>query len=68
MVKTLSLQETAEFFAARRARADMGAFHRLLNRSGGEPPRLGDELLAAPDRETERAQTRSGKRGRRSCR
>lgn len=33
-----------EAFMERRARADMAAFDRILNRKGGEPPRPGDEL------------------------
>jgi len=35
---------TADFFAERRARADWAAFDRILSRTGGEPPREGDEL------------------------
>ena len=34
---------TADFFAERRARADWVAFDRILSRTGGEPPRDGDE-------------------------
>ena len=34
---------TADFFAERRARADWAAFDRILSRTGGEPPRDGDE-------------------------
>jgi hypothetical protein len=34
---------TAEFFAARKGRADWAAFERLMARPGGEPPREGDE-------------------------
>ena len=37
-------QETAAFFAKRRKRADFEAFDRIMNRAGGEPPRLGDEV------------------------
>jgi hypothetical protein len=36
---------TADFFAERRARADWAAFDRILSRTGGEPPRDGDEQL-----------------------
>ncbi|HEY5315305.1 MAG TPA: hypothetical protein VIK18_22425 [Pirellulales bacterium] len=35
---------TASYFAERRGRADWAAFDRLMARSGGEPPRTGDEL------------------------
>lgn len=35
---------TADYFAARRGRADWSAFDRLMSRSGGEPPRSGDEM------------------------
>ena len=35
---------TASYFAERRGRADWVAFDRLMARSGGEPPRPGDEL------------------------
>jgi hypothetical protein len=33
-----------EAFAGRRARADLAAFDRVMNRKGGEPPRPDDEL------------------------
>ena len=35
---------TASYFDERRGRADWAAFDRLMGRSGGEPPRSGDEL------------------------
>ena len=35
---------TAAFFAERRGRADFDAFDRLMKRTGGEPPRLEDEI------------------------
>lgn len=35
---------TATYFAERRGRADWEAFDRLMIRSGGEPPRPGDEM------------------------
>jgi hypothetical protein len=38
---------TASYFAERRGRADWEAFDRLMGRSGGEPPRAGDELPEA---------------------
>jgi len=34
----------ASYFAERRGRADWAAFDRLMSRSGGEPPRAGDEM------------------------
>lgn len=40
--KVASLR-TASYFAERRGRADWAAFDRLMARSGGEPPRSGDE-------------------------
>ena len=36
--------ETERFFADRIKEADIDAFRSLLFRSGGEPPRAGDEL------------------------
>ena len=35
---------TASYFAERRGRADWTAFDRLTARTGGEPPRAGDEV------------------------
>ena len=35
---------TVEFFTERRAKTEHGAFRRILDREGGEPPRSGDEL------------------------
>jgi len=40
----IAAMETEEFFASRRGRADREAFRRLLNREGGEPPRVEDGL------------------------
>lgn len=41
----LNAMQTAErFFAERRGRGDKDAAIRLLKRTGGEPPRPGDEL------------------------
>ena len=34
-----------EYFAARKARADLAAFDRIMNRKGGERPRAGDEVF-----------------------
>lgn len=36
----------ATWFAERRNRADFAAFDRILSRTGGEPPREGDEAEA----------------------
>jgi hypothetical protein len=44
VAEKVSAMTTAEHFAARRARADLRAFDRILNRKGGEKPRKGDEL------------------------
>jgi hypothetical protein len=44
MAEKLSALKTAEFFGQRRSRADARVFDRILKRSGGEPPRPGDEL------------------------
>ena len=35
---------TAAYFAERRARVDWAAFDRFMARTGGEPPRSGDEV------------------------
>lgn len=44
VAEKLSAMATADQFAERRARANMDAFDRILNREGGEPPRP-DDLL-----------------------
>ena len=41
--------ETVDFFAERKARANMQAWKRIMTREGAEPPQPGDEL---PDRDT----------------
>jgi hypothetical protein len=38
----IAAMQTEEFFLERRNRADKDAFLRILNRSGGEPPRPDD--------------------------
>ncbi len=43
VAEKVSAMTTAEYFAERKARADMEAFDRILSRPGGEPPRPGDE-------------------------
>jgi post-segregation antitoxin (ccd killing protein) len=45
VAEKLAAMSTAEFFAERRARADMATFDRLMRRNGGEPPRRDDELF-----------------------
>ena len=37
--------KTAAYFSERRNRADFEAFDRILSRSGGQPPREGDERV-----------------------
>ena len=44
VAEKISALETEEFFAERAKRADMKTFRELLFRSGGSPPRDGDEL------------------------
>lgn len=43
VAEKLAVMSTAEFFAERKARADLTAFKRILKRKGGEAPRPGDE-------------------------
>lgn len=44
VAEKLTAMRMASFFAQRRSKADFDAFAKLLKRSGGEPPRSGDEL------------------------
>ncbi len=44
VAEKVSAMTTAEYFAARKDRADMDAFDRIMDRPGGEPPRAGDEV------------------------
>ena len=44
VAEKLSVLSTADFFIARAKRAKPDSIDRILNRSGGEPPRAGDEL------------------------
>jgi hypothetical protein len=44
VAEKLSAMHAETFFAERRARADMDAFWRILNREGGEPPRPDDVI------------------------
>ena len=44
VAEKISVLETEQFFLNKMNEADMDAFRSLLSRSGGEPPRPGDEL------------------------
>jgi len=44
VAEKLAALETAAFFSARRQRADLVAFGKLMRRKSGEPPRRGDEI------------------------
>ncbi len=44
IAEKVSALNTESFFSERRKRADFGAFLKILNREGGEPPREGDEV------------------------
>ena len=44
VAEKISVLETEQFFLNEMNEADMNAFRALLFRSGGEPPRAGDEL------------------------
>lgn len=44
VAEKLSVLSTADFFLQRAKRAKPDAIDKILNRSGGEPPRAGDEL------------------------
>ena len=44
VAEKLAMMQAQDYFAQRSARADMAAFDQLMQRSGGEPPRAGDEV------------------------
>ena len=44
VAEKIAAMTTEEVFVERRARADLSAFDRIMNRNGGEPPRPDDEL------------------------
>lgn len=44
VAEKLSALETVEFFRQRVKRANFAEFDRIMSRTGGEPPREGDEL------------------------
>jgi hypothetical protein len=47
VAEKLAMLQAQAFFTERSARADMSAFDQLMQRSGGEPPRAGDDIEAA---------------------
>jgi hypothetical protein len=47
VAEKLAAWRTAQYFQMRAARVDLAVFDRLLARAGEEPPRPGDESLAA---------------------
>lgn len=46
VAEKISAMTTAEYFAERKARADLKAFDRIMRRKGGEPPRPDDQAPA----------------------
>jgi hypothetical protein len=44
VAEKLAMLQAQDYFAQRSALADMAAFDQLMQRSGGEPPRAGDEV------------------------
>jgi hypothetical protein len=44
VAEKISAMTTAEYFAERKARANLRAFDRIMRRRGGEPPRPDDRL------------------------
>lgn len=44
IAEKISVLNTADFFEQRASRADYETFDRVMRRTGGEPPRAGDEL------------------------
>lgn len=46
VAEKVAAMTTEELFAERRARADLAAFDRIMNRRNGAPPQPGDELPA----------------------
>jgi hypothetical protein len=45
VAEKISALETEDFFAKRMPDVDLDAFRALLFREGGEPPRVGDEII-----------------------
>ena len=50
LAEKLSALRTESYFRERRVRADMAVFDRIMARSGGEPPRPGDEFPTSAKR------------------
>lgn len=48
VAEKVAVLRTASYFAERKGQADMAAFDRLMVRSGGQPPRRGDEMPEEP--------------------
>ena len=48
VAEKLAALRTERYFEERAARASPGAFDRLMELAGDEPPRLGDEPLSGP--------------------
>ena len=44
VAEKLAMLQAQAYFVERSARADIPAFDQLMQRSGGEPPRAGDEV------------------------
>jgi hypothetical protein len=44
VAEKVSALQTAKFFADRQARADFRALDKIMKRTGGRPPRKGDEM------------------------
>ena len=44
VAEKLAMRQAEAYFAERRARADLPAFDKLMQRQGWEPPRSGDEI------------------------
>ena len=44
VAEKLAMMQAQDYFAQRSARSDLAAFDQLMQRSGGEPPRAGDEV------------------------
>ena len=44
VAEKIAAMTTEQIFAERRDRADLAEFDRIMNRKGGEPPRIDDEL------------------------
>lgn len=45
VAEKLAMIQAQAYFVERSARADMAAFDQLMQRTGGEPPRAGDEVV-----------------------